>query len=198
MAQYKMEHGKRNVRRLSDFAQIKLLYQQRLKKDFPRNERKPLASMRRSWKNDAYDCYGLFEGDEILGYAFFVRLKNDYLLDYFAIDVNRRDAGFGSIFLQQVSACLAHANCVIVEVEDPDKAKDAKTRALRERRLQFYVRNGCRETDLTAVVFGADYRILEMPAKASHTTEELRLIYSDLYRSILPGLFFKTQFKTNA
>lgn len=196
MTRYKTEHGKLNVRRLSDFTQIELLYKKRLKKDFPRNELKPLASMRRSWKNGAYDCYGLFDGDEILGYAFFVRLKNDYLLDYFAIDGKCRDAGLGSIFLRRLSDCLAHANCIIVEVEDPEKAEDTETRALRERRLQFYMRNGCRKTDLTAVVFGADYRILAMPATASRTTEELRLIYTDLYRSVLPRLFFKTQFRT--
>ena len=57
--------------RLSSFSQVDALYRTRLKKDFARNELKPLSSIRRSWKKGAYDCYGLFDGDEILGYAFF-------------------------------------------------------------------------------------------------------------------------------
>ena len=80
-------------------------------------------------------------------------------------------------------------------MEDPDTAKDEAERALRERRLHFYLRGGCRRTDLTATVFGADYRILEVPAARVHTTEELRAVYTGIYQSILPAPFLKTQFR---
>jgi len=182
------------TKRLTEFSQIETLYRERLKNDFARNERKPLSSMRRSWKNNAYDCYGLFDGGEILGYAFFVRRGRNYLFDYFAIDKERRDEGLGSIFLRQLTDCVQNADCIVGEVEDPDKAEDGKTRALRERRLQFYLRAGYRKTELTSCVFGADYRILEVPTGMHHTTGELCRIYSELYRSILPPLFFRTQF----
>ena len=48
------------TRRLTDFTQVEMLYKTRLKKDFARNELKPLSSMRRFWEKDAYVCYGLF------------------------------------------------------------------------------------------------------------------------------------------
>lgn len=183
--------------RLTDFAEIETLYRERLKKDFARNELKPLSSMRRSWRKNAYDCYGLFDGGKILGYAFFVRRGRDCLFDYLAIAEEHRDEGLGSEFLRQLAECVQDADCIVGEVEDPDKAEDEDTRVLRERRLRFYLRCGYRKTELTSCVFGADYRILEVPTGVRHTTEELRRIYAELYRSFLPALFFRTQFRVD-
>ena len=184
-----------STRRLTDFAQVEQLYKSRLKKDFARNELRPLASLRRSWEKDAYDCYGLFAGEELLGYAFFVRQGKNYLFDYLGIAEDYRDQGLGSIFLRQLAAGLTEADCVIGEVEDPEKAKDEQTRAVRQRRLQFYLRSGYLKTELRSVVFGVDYRILEIPTGTTHTADELRTIYTGLYRSILPAPFFRTQFQ---
>ena len=100
------------VRRLTDFEQIRLLYHSRLKKDFARSELKPLSSMRRLWEQDAYDCYGLFDGEEILGYAFFARLGETWLFDYLAISDERRGRGLGSLFLRELSACFADGEII--------------------------------------------------------------------------------------
>ena len=183
------------TRRITDFSVVARLYKSRLKQDFARNELKPLASIRRLWDRDAYDCYGLFRGEEILGYAFFVRIGRNCLFDYLAIEASHRDEGLGSVFLRQLAACLTEADCVVGEVEDPDKAADEAERALRERRLQFYLRGGYRKTELTATVFGADYRILEVPTGRDHSTDELRAVYTDIYQAILPAPFLKTQFR---
>ena len=188
-------HAHLAVRRLTDFSQVEELYRTRMKRDFARNERRPLASLRRSWKRGAYECFGLFDGDAILGYAFFVRLGKDYLFDYFAIAEEHRDEGLGSLFLRELTAQLSDADCVVLEVEDPDRAKNASERALRERRLRFYLRSGYRETDLTARLFGADYRILEAPTASPHPTQALRSVYIALYQIILPGLLFRTQLR---
>ena len=183
------------TRRLTAFSQVEALYRERLKNDFARNERRPLASLRRSWEKGAYECYGLFEGAEILGYAFFACLGKRFLFDYLAIADGHRDQGLGSLFLHQLSRQLESADCVVGEVEDPDSADDPESLALRERRLRFYLRSGYRETTLRSTVFGADYRILELPCGKNHTAEELRQAYTELYRSILPALFFRTQFR---
>ena len=184
------------TRKFADFHEIEQLYRTRLKKDFPRDELKPLASMRRSWKNNAYECYGLFDDSgAVLGYAFFVRRDRDYLFDYFAIAEEHRNEGLGSLFLRQLSECVSDADCVVGEVENPDTAEDEETRALRDRRLRFYLRSGYRDTGLTSTVFGVHYRILEIPGTAEHTADELRTAYTELYRSTLPEPFFRTQFR---
>ena len=197
MAQNDLTQADLQTKRINDFSLIERLFKSRLKKDFARNELKPLSSMRRSWEKNAYDCYGLFCRDEILGYAFFVRLGKNFLFDYLAIEESHRDEGLGSIFLRQLTACLTDADCVVIEVEDPDQAKNEADRVLRERRLQFYLRNGYLETMLTSEVFGADYRILEVPVGNPHTTDQLRNIYAALYQSTLPAFFFRTQFRVS-
>ena len=197
MTQDELTREDLQTRRITDFSVVEGLYKSRLKRDFARNELKPLAAIRRLWDRDAYDCYGLFRGAELLGYAFFVRIGRNYLFDYLAIEAGHRDEGLGSVFLRQLAACLTEADCVVGEVEDPDKAEDEAERALRERRLRFYLRAGYRRTDLTARVFGADYRILEVPTARDHTPDELRAVYTALYRAILPAPFMKTQFRVD-
>ena len=182
------------VRRLKEFNQIEHLYKSRLKKDFARDELKPLASMRRSWEKGTYDCYGLFSENEIQGYAFYVRLGNNYLLDYLAIADDCRGQGLGSVFLRQLAVCMADAGCIILEVEDPEQASDEETRTLRERRLRFYLRSGYLKTDVTSKVFGVAYRLLEFPVTGPHNAEELRTVYTEIYRDTLPAVFFRTQF----
>ena len=181
--------------RLTEFSQVAALYRSRVKKDFARNERKPLRAMRRSWDEGSYECYGLFDGDEIIGYAFFVRHGETYLFDYLAIAEEHRSEGYGSLFLRQLADCLQGASCVIGEVEHPEKAPDEDARLLRERRLRFYLRSGYLKTDVTSQVFGVDYQILEVPTGAPHSAEEIRQTYDELYRKILPPFFYQTQFK---
>lgn len=186
------------VKRLTDFAQIEMLYHDRLKKDFDTHELRPLSSIKQLWVKKAYDCYGLFDGDQIFGYAFFFRIGGNYLFDYFAIASGYRGQGLGSFFLKHLTASLADAYCVMGEVEDPAKASDEATKAIRERRIQFYLRSGVLTTELTSVVFGEDYLIMEQPLAVSHSTEELKLIYSEFYRNLLPPIYFRTQFSVTS
>ena len=197
MIQEEMTRQTLQTRRITDFSVVAQRYKSRLQKDFDRSELKPLSSIRRAWDRDAYDCYGLFRGEEILGYAFFVRIGGNLLFDYLAIEAGHRDEGLGSIFLRQLSACLAGADCVVGEVEDPDEAEDEQTRALRERRLQFYLRNGCRQTGLRSFVFGVHYRILEVPVAREHTADELRAVYTEIYQTLLPAPFFRKHFRVS-
>ncbi|MBR6706905.1 MAG: GNAT family N-acetyltransferase [Clostridia bacterium] len=183
------------TQRLTDFSQVEALYRIRLKEDFPPDELKPLDSMRRSWGKDAYECYGLFDGDDVLGYAFFVRRERDFLLDYFAIAREHRDRGLGTLFLRQLADRIRGANCAVCEVQDPDKAVNEKERIERERRLRFYLRSGFRKTELTSVLFGVNYRILEMPGTQAHTLQQVREAYTELYRRTLPEELFLAEFQ---
>ena len=182
------------TKRLTDFRQVESLYKSRLVKDFVENERKPLSSMKESWEKEKYECYGLFDGEKIVGYAFFVRNGKYCLLDYFAIKEDRRNEGLGSIFLKQLAVGMEKERCVIVEVEDPDRANSLDDKTLRNRRLQFYMRNGYLKTALTSSVFGVAYRLLEDSNGVPHAARDICAAYTDIYRSTLPDRFFQTQF----
>lgn len=181
------------TRKLTDIAEIEYIYKTRMQKDFAPNELKPLSIIVQAWKKGVYDCYVLTEQESILGYAYFLRKDNNYLFDYLAISAEHRGEGLGMVFLRQLADCLQGADCVVVEVEDPDAARDEEGRILRERRIQFYLRNGYRPTGVRARVFGVDYRILEVPTGREHRTEEIAGIYKELYGSILHDPIFRSQ-----
>ena len=177
------------IKRISDFPQIEEIYRQYMRRDFARNELRPLSSLRKSWDAGEYECYGLYDEGELHGYAFFVKLGYRYMLDYLAVVKEYRDSGFGSTFLRE----LPDMDCVIVEVEDPEKAKNEDDQLQRERRMQFYLRNGFRETGVKSCVFGVDYAILERGSKSNEG--QIREFYSTIYRKLLPAPFFQLNFK---
>lgn len=170
--------------------EVRQVYRAYMVHDFPRNERKSLGMIESALQRGEYQCFGAKAGDEIIAYAFFVRLRQAEralcLFDYLAVRSEARGQGIGSAFLRALSdQVLDGADCVLLEVDDPDFAEDAEERALRERRLHFYLKNGLRDTGLRAHVFGVQYRVLEIALHAPHTREQARQVYEALYRSFL-------------
>ncbi|MBR1931218.1 MAG: GNAT family N-acetyltransferase [Lachnospiraceae bacterium] len=178
--------------------QIRFVYQEYMQKDFPDNELKPLKMIEKGVAKQTYECFGLFEGEEICGYAFFVKLikddgRADYLFDYLAIREDLRDQGLGGTFLSLLAVCFPDANSMLGEVENPDYAKNEKERKTQERRLHFYLHNGIVDTGVTARVFGVEYRILEVVSDREHTGEQVKEIYGKIYRSFLPKVICRAK-----
>ena len=117
-----------------------------------------------------------------------VRLGGIFLLDYFAILPEYRDCGCGSLFLQRLCSDLTGAEIILIESGDPDCAESDAERAVSERRLRFYLRNGCADTGVTARVFGVEYRLLEI-SRCPHSQDDVRRIYRNIYESFLPEQF---------
>ena len=183
------------VRRITDYCRFEELYHFHMKKDFPESELRPLSNIQRLWEQNKYECYGLYEGEMLLGYAGFYKNGNNFLFDYFAIVKEQRNKGLGSRFLQDLKGCITGACCVLVEIEDADKTRDQDKRCIRKRRQAFYGRNGYRITEVTARVFGEDYRILELPTGPSHSKAVIEELYSSFYQDILPPHIFRTSFQ---
>ncbi len=182
------------IRQIKDFKEITSIYYSNMTEDFPLNELKPLVSIEKSLETGIYECYGFFNASSTLGYAFFVKNGRSYLLDYFAITEANRNKGYGSVFLNRLSAKLTDADCVICEVEDPDKSESDRIRIRRKRRLDFYLQNGFRQTSVTSRVFDVSFRILVLSKSKSFKNDEIAGEYSKIYERILPDFFFKTCF----
>ena len=108
--------------------QIRALYRERMTRDFPPDELKPLAMIEKALARDEYVCYGAVNGGGILAYAYFVMLKENgkpyALFDYYAVRQDIRDRGVGSRFMQAlIAGPLREMDCVLLEVDDPDCAK---------------------------------------------------------------------------
>lgn len=176
-------------------AQVTQVYQERMTADFPPDELKPLSRIRQALSEGRYFCAGLFEGEALLAYGFFVILREqgdtELLLDYFAVDAAGRGQGIGSAFLRMLPEQFPDAGAVLIESESPETAKNDAERILRERRIRFYLHNGCLDSGIRTAVFGVRYQILELPLRNTHTPEQLRQIYAGLYRQILPPEMFR-------
>ena len=180
-------------------AQTEEVYLARMTADFPPEELKPLARIRRAVAEGRYLCSGLFDGEALLAYGFFVILREngrtELLLDYFAVDAAHRGQGIGSAYLRMLPEQFSEVGAVLIEAEVPESAVSDADRLLRERRIRFYQRNGCRDSGLEAEVFGVRFRLLELPLRTAHAPSEIRQIYSALYRQILPPAVFRAQIR---
>lgn len=171
--------------------QVRTVYRSHVVRDFPRIERKPLRRIVEAMEEGTYECLGLYDAEEFLAYAFFVRHGKNYLFDYYAVLPQKRDRGIGSRFLQSLLTHFASAESLIGEIEDPAYAETEAERELRERRKRFYLRNGFRETGVSVKAFGVWYLLIEAGSGEPKSADEVREQYLEHYRLMLPEYFFR-------
>ncbi len=172
------------------------VYQQYLVNDFLPEERKPLDRILTALQEQKYWCFGCFEGDTLVAYAFFVGQmqegKRYFLLDYFAVIDGRRGEGIGSQFLRLLQDSIRIANVMICEVNLPSPDNAAEMQEY-HRRMTFYERGGFVKTGVTTKAFGVPYVLLEYLQGKPHTAEKIREAYGELYRIVLPETLYQTQ-----
>ena len=176
--------------------QIRALYHERMTRDFPQDELKPLAMIEKALARGEYVCYGAVSEEDILAYAYFVKLKQNEkpyaLFDYYAVRQDIRGQGVGSQFIQAlIAGPLREMDCVLLEVDDPVCAQTQEEAEIRNRRLAFYLRNGLRDADVKATVYGVQFKILTLPVGSALSREEVRKKYAALYRALLPAALFQ-------
>ncbi len=174
-------------------------YNRYMKNDFPKDELKPLARIYYSLDNGQYICYGIFDDETLLGYAYFALLNEEkkyFLLDYFAIVDGVRGRGIGSEFLEMLYGQLSDAEMVICEAETPDGTTGEELET-RNRRIDFYLRNRYIDTGVKATAFGVDFVLLELDTEKKHDRVKVREYYLKLYRSFLPEKLFREHVKAD-
>lgn len=172
--------------RLLDAAALRRVYREHMKADFPPAERKPLAMIERQVRTGQYDTLGLFQGEELLAYAFLWRDKEGRcaLLDYLAVCRGGRGQGTGSAFLEQLKAHYGSFDGLLVEAEAEDHQAGAEDNAIRRRRIDFYRRCGFRLLDYRARLFGVTYSML---ASGTLTAADALAAHRRHYRLDEPG-----------
>ena len=177
--------------RLLSKEELIVLYGLHMRRDFPKDELKPLHRLRETGE---YEPYGLFEDGELVAYALYWRAGEDpyVMLDYFAVVPARRNGGMGSALLgEMLDRFCQDGGGVFGEVEIPDTGDEAID-ALRRRRLNFYARAGLREMGYRTKVFNVPYIVLSYGPEISD--EALMLTHRKLYRRAFPNL---NQYRAN-
>lgn len=183
----KLEHIGKSV--------VETIYKERMVIDFPKDELKHLWVILDAIDSGRYECLGLFDGDNMIGYVFLVKKNNDYLVDYLAVYPDKRNAGAGSIMVNLLADYLKDADNITVEVENPDYADDEDQEELQFRRLSFYLRNGCSDTGLRVKTFGVPFRVLRMGEGSCNDVDALWELYESFYKEVLPKEMFEKNVK---
>ena len=158
--------------RLLTARQLRQVYRERVRSDFPPSERRPLASMERLRAAGVYDTWGMYEGEELLAYAFLWRSE-----------------AYGAALLDYLAVCRGCS--LLVEAEAQEESAPPEENALRARRLSFYERSGFRRLDYQTRIFGVQYAMLVWPEEAAASPERLQDAHRGLYRSQLPNPLFR-------
>ncbi|MBO4915134.1 MAG: GNAT family N-acetyltransferase [Oscillospiraceae bacterium] len=168
-------------------AQLRRVYERDLAAAFPPAELKPIRRMMQELERGEYRPWCLFEDGEIVAEAFvWTAVPGFCLLDYLCVTAERRNDGLGSAAIEK----LVEAERGNVLFGEAEIAKYAPDRAMAERRLDFYRRNGARRAGYDTCVFGVPYHTLFW-AERPVTDGELCTAHIETYRNDLPPHIFK-------
>lgn len=158
--------------------QITKIYNKYMVEDFPPDELKPLESMLSMLERGIYACYGLFQGENLLAYAYLTILDNLVLVDYLAVAKHLRGSGIGTTLIGKLKEILADKT-IVIECENPDFATHENDKRTKLRRIDFYKRSGFILSGIASNLFGVEYVILTYP-KCKNTAAALKKIYLEM------------------
>ena len=146
--------------------EIEKIYREEMTGDFPAEELKPIDLILRLKAEGRYCAFGNFEGEKLTAYAFLIHEKDDpvYLLDFFAVCRGGRDQGIGSTFIRELLHKL-NPEFWILEVEDIASAANEDEREIRTRRMDFYHKNGVKDTTMYTCQYGVNLKLLYLSEK---------------------------------
>lgn len=170
------------------------VYNNHMLSDFPLEELKPLDVIQKLIKKENYMCYGLYDSEQLLAYAFLVSLKSYILIDYYSVCEQHRNKRIGSKFLSTLKEKFKDYNGIMVEVEKIECAPNEIEKLIRERRIGFYKRNRMIMTNISCELFGVKFSIMclcNIELEDLEILEALKAIYKEITPSKLYTKYVK-------
>lgn len=166
--------------------QLTDVYNTHMVHDFPQQELKPLAILRKCHREGTMIPYGLFDGTEIVAYAImlFAKPGDACILDYLATVKHRRGTGAGGEMLRKLQRELPDCAGILIEYEFPEDAEDEAEREMRLRREHFYLKNGMRKTRIDLILFGVHFNVGFLPCAREVDDETLQQMQTDVYDAV--------------
>lgn len=167
------------------------LYETEMRSAFPPEELKPLGAMLSMMEQGRYRPLGLYEGEELLGYAM-LWLEPGVpfaLLDYLGTLEGKRNRGLGTAMLALMAEYCGEELTLFGESEAPENGAP-EGEPLRRRRLAFYQRNGFRYGGYDCALFGVHYRTL-IRGRPEITPQALLKAHQAIYRRHMPAHIYQ-------
>lgn len=183
-----------------DKEEVKKIYNEHMIVDFPSQELKPIDAIEKLINRKIYKCYGLYDSEELLAYAFFNTSKSYLLLDYYSVCEKYRSKGIGSKFFSILKESCKSYRGIIVEVEDIESADTEAEKIIRKRRIDFYKRNGMNMTNVFCELFNVNYSIMCLSNEEDDDLviyEELKNIYKEMVPVKYHSKYIKISYMDN-
>ena len=157
--------------------QVQALYESA----FPANERIPMKQLLDN--KIKREFWAFFDGDLFCGFSNSISHGDITNIVYFAVVPELRCRGYGSKILQAIRR--QHPNTrIVVDIEVEEDSKDAEELERRNRRRDFYLRNGFDAAPVEYHWQGEYYRLLS--AGGTVTDKEFRDFWKEILKDI-PG-----------
>lgn len=168
------------------------IYNRYMLNDFHKSEVKPLNMVEDLIENGHYKCYGFFEDEELLGYAYFIKAKESILMDYLAVTPEYRSRGYGSRFLQIIKHTFKETySSLIAEVENPRYSFNKDDEFNRMRRISFYLKNGFEVSNIESCVLEDQYTIIKLNLHRELEDIEIYNEVGNIYKTTFGEEYFK-------
>ena len=157
--------------------QVKALYESA----FPANERIPIKHL----LDDKIkrEFWAFFDGDLFCGFSNSITHGSITNIVYFAVVPELRSRGYGSQILQVIREQHPDTR-IVVDIEVEEDSKNAEELERRNRRRDFYLRNGFGSSPVDYVWQGEHYRLLT--AGGTVTEKEFRDFWKEILKDV-PG-----------
>ena len=157
--------------------QVKALYESA----FPANERIPMKHLLDN--KIKREFWAFFDGDVLCGFSNSISHGDITNIVYFAVVPELRCRGYGSQILQAIREKHPDSR-IVVDIEVEEDSKDAEELERRNRRRDFYQRNGFDAAPVEYHWQGEHYRLLS--AGGTVTDKEFRGFWKEILKDI-PG-----------
>ncbi|MBR1745237.1 MAG: GNAT family N-acetyltransferase [Fibrobacter sp.] len=165
------------------FPQVKALYESA----FPANERIPIKHLLdNKIKREFWAFFDKEEGEDaatptFCGFSNSITHGSITNIVYFAVVPELRSRGYGSKILQAIRRQHPDTR-IVVDIEVEEDSKDAEELERRNRRREFYTRNGFDASPVDYVWQGEHYRLLS--AGGTVTEKEFRDFWKEILKDI--------------
>ena len=157
--------------------QVKALYESA----FPANERIPIKHLLDN--KIKREFWAFFDGDVFCGFSNSISHGDITNIVYFAVVPELRSRGYGSQILQAIRRQHPDTR-IVVDIEVEEDSKDAEELERRNRRRDFYLRNGFDAAPVEYHWQGEHYRLLT--AGGTVTEKEFRDFWKEILKNV-PG-----------
>lgn len=144
---------------------------------FPDNEREPFALLT-TLRN--YNFYVALDNDKVCAFASVIQQTECLIIDYLAVDKEKRGEGVGAFMLNNLCSVSKNAKCIFIEIERLGIG-DNKEKEIRERRFKFYRKNRFIDMNTNIIFDGVKMQLMYLPlSEYTPTTQDYFRAFSQL------------------